>query len=131
MFLRYNLPGIVWSLIILILLGLPDNNLPDISFLNIPYFDKIVHIFLFLVFLFLLAYWFAKQNRFNILHQKFLLLSLLTGVIYGGLTEILQEVVFIERTSNFFDFIADVAGCLIGLLFFFFLKEKILPVQGK
>ncbi|MFA4851953.1 MAG: VanZ family protein [Bacteroidales bacterium] len=131
MFLRYNLPGIVWSLIILILLGLPNNDLPDISFLNIPYFDKIVHIFLFLVFVFLLAYGFAKQNRFNILHQKFLLLSLLTGVIYGGLTEILQEVVFIERTSGFFDFIADVAGCLIGLLFFFFLKRKILPVQGK
>lgn len=131
MFLRYNLPGIVWGLIILILLGLPDDDFPDTSFLNIPYFDKIVHIFLFLVFVFLLAYGFAKQNRFNILHRKFLLLSLLTGVIYGGLTEIFQEVIFTERTSDFFDFIADIAGCLTGLIFFFFVKEKILPVQGK
>jgi len=131
MFIRYNLHGIIWSLIILILLGLPGDDLPDISFFNIPYFDKIVHFFLFLVFVFFLAYGFAKQNRFNILHQKFLLLSLLTGVIYGGLTEILQEVVFTGRTSDFFDFIADVAGCVTGLLFFFFLKGKILPVQGK
>lgn len=131
MFLRYNLPGIVWGLIIIIILGLPGDDLADISFLNIPYFDKIVHVFLFLVFVFLLAYGFAKQNRFNILHHKFLLFSLLTGVIYGGLTEILQEVVFTERTSDFFDFIADVTGCLTGLIFFFFLKEKILPVQGK
>lgn len=126
MFLRYNIPGILWAIIILILLGLPGSDLPDTSFINIPHFDKIVHAGLFGILVFLLARGFCMQHQFEYLKKYFVLLSLLLSIGYGGLTEILQGTVFPERTSDIFDFIFDVAGCAIGIFFFLYYKKKFL-----
>jgi len=125
MFLFYNLPGIIWGIIILLLLGMPGDKLPGIYFLNIPYFDKIVHVFLFLIFVFLLKYGYTKQHSFKILKQYSFILSLSTGILYGGLTEIFQGSIFQSRTSDLFDFTADVAGCFSGLLLWYLIRHKI------
>jgi len=114
---------------ILILLGLPRSDFPDISFLNIPNLDKVVHAGLFFVFIFLLCRGFAMQQKFSFLKKTPLLSSFVIGIFYGGLTEILQATVFIERTGDFFDFLADTAGCFAGLIFFVFLKKKIIPAN--
>jgi len=126
MFLRYNFPGIMWGIIIMILMGLPGHDFPNTSFINIPNFDKIVHFGLFFVFVFLLLRGFAKQFQFAFLKNNALLISLLIGIAYGGLTEILQGTVFIERTCDFYDFLADTVGCVLGMTFFLFLKRKII-----
>jgi VanZ family protein len=126
MFFRYNYPGIVWALIILILLGLPPNDIPDTSFINIPHFDKIAHAFLFLVLVFLLARGFVLQNKFTYLRNSFLTSSLVFGIVYGGITEMLQGSVFPGRTSDIYDFLFDVLGGMAGSFFFIFLKRKII-----
>jgi len=123
MFLKYNLPGIIWALFILILLGLPASDFPETSFLNIPNLDKIVHGGLFLVFVFLMAIGFYKQNSFSFINKNAVRLSITIGIIYGGITEILQGSVFTERTSDIFDLLADIAGCVIGFLLFCLLRN--------
>ena len=134
MFFRYNLPGIVWGLIILLLLGMPGDRLPDTFFINIPHFDKIVHGFLFFIFVLLLVYGFAKQYRYKILFSYPSLSSILTGILYGGITEILQNFLFRGRTGDIFDFAADVTGCVLGTIFFishkFFLCKKLYSVMS-
>ncbi|NTW34435.1 MAG: VanZ family protein [Bacteroidetes bacterium] len=124
MFIKYNFPGIIWALLILLLLGLPSNNFPETSFLNIHHLDKIVHGGLFLVFVFLLTRGFYMQNSFSFVNKNAFILSIIAGILYGGFTEILQGNVFTERTSDIFDFLADVAGCIIGLLIFSALRQK-------
>jgi VanZ family protein len=124
MFFRYNYPGIVWAVIILILLGLPPNDIPDTSFITIPHFDKIVHAFLFLILVFLLARGFVLQNKFTYLRNSFLTSSLVFGIVYGGITELLQGSLFPGRTSDIYDFLCDASGGLAGSFFFILLIRK-------
>jgi len=125
MFLKYNYPGILWAIIILILTGLPANDFPDTSFLNIPYLDKIIHLFLFFVFAFLLARGFTLQSNIGWLKKYFLTLSLIFSILYGALTEILQYAIFTGRTSDIIDFFFDIFGGCAGILFFIFIKPLI------
>ena len=46
------------------------------------------------------------------------------SILYGGLTELLQKYLFINRYGSIYDFIADTIGCLLGLIFFHFLVQK-------
>ena len=129
MFLRYNLPGIVWGFLIMFILGIPGDDLPKGYFINIPHLDKLVHAFLFLIFVLLLIYGYTKQYRFNILNHYSFVLSIISGVLYGGITEILQGSVFQGRTTDFFDFLADIAGCFSGLFIALLLRHKFLQSQ--
>ena len=43
-------------------------------------------------------------------------------VAYGGLLEVMQATVFSQRSGDWFDFIANTFGCLMG--FWFFNKNK-------
>ena len=129
MFFKYNIPGILWAVFILILLGLPGNDLPDTSFLNIPQLDKIVHTGLFLIFAFLLARGFYQQQKYLMLKKYFLFYSLTISIGYGGLTEILQGMVFQGRTSDIIDFVFDGIGSTIGIFVFHYFKRKFLAVK--
>jgi VanZ family protein len=126
MFFKYNIPGLLWAIIIMILLGLPGSDLPDTSFINIPYFDKIVHAGLFGILVFLLARGFCLQNQFEYLRKYFVMLSLMMSICYGGLTEILQSTIFVERATDIFDFFADAVGSGIGIFFFLYYRKKFL-----
>lgn len=127
MFFRYNFPGVIWGLIILILSGLPPDNFPDTSFLDIPHKDKIIHFGLFLVLVFLLSRGFLLQKRFIILKKSYPASALISGIAYGGITEILQEIVFITRGCEISDFISDVAGCCTGLALFLIFRKNLYP----
>lgn len=47
---------------------------------------------------------------------------ILLCVAYGGLLEIMQATVFSNRSGDWFDFIANSFGCLMG--FWVFIKNK-------
>jgi len=67
MFLKYNYPGITWAVFILIVLGIPGDQLSNRSFLQIPYLDKIIHMVLFLILVFLISRGFFLQHQFTFL----------------------------------------------------------------
>lgn len=62
-----------------------------------------------------------KKQRGNML-----IWTTLISIAFGGLTEIMQETICINRTGSWYDFAADAIGTLFGILIFsvFYGKKK-------
>jgi len=115
MFFKYNFPAILWGLIILILMGMPGNDIPKMPWLEHLHFDKAVHFFLYAVFTILLIRSFKKQISFTFLQKYSVATALGIGIFYGAILEYLQGILFIDRTSDLHDLIANIIGSLGGL----------------
>ncbi|MEI6487627.1 MAG: VanZ family protein [Bacteroidota bacterium] len=126
MFFKYTKWSIVWALVILVLCGMPGRGIPHISFLELLSFDKFVHAGIFFVLLLLTVRGFSLQTLFSSLQLYAKSFSVITCIIYGGLLEIMQGTIFIERSADVFDFIANSVGCLIALAVYDKLEKKIL-----
>ena len=57
---------------------------------------------------------------------KAIVLAAVISIMYGGLTEIMQEYLVPMRTGDWYDFLADTIGTLLGISIFcaFFRKKK-------
>lgn len=96
---------LVVSILIIIAVLIPGGNLPDVS---IGGFDKLIHFGMF-------AVW-VIAVRYDFTHKPFpWLLSFITGLLFSGLTEVLQLVVE-GRSFDLYDMVADTLGLLAGLL---------------
>jgi VanZ family protein len=125
LFLKYNIPAFIWAVIILIIMAYPGDKLPELSFWQfIPFFDKWVHFGLFFIFAGLLGFGFIKQARFPKLNSNTILLVFVISAIYGGATELMQNLVS-SRTADYFDFFSDVAGSLIGATLIKIILDKV------
>jgi VanZ family protein len=118
MAVRNFLPALLWGLVIFIAISMPPGNIPKTGLFNIPYFDKIVHFGLFTVFGLLLSAGFFKQREEGFLRQYFILLTILTGLFYGSITEVLQHFYFTGRDGNMFDAMANLFGTVFGVILF-------------
>ena len=107
-------PAALWAAIILLLTGLPGNNLPDIDFWELNIEDKLAHFFVFGVFAALLVYgkWRRRPDKVN--WWKIGWSVLVISAFYGALTEVLQGTVFVSRYASFGDFVANTLGAAIG-----------------
>ena len=120
-------PGLFCASIIMVLMGLPGKYFPTVvCFWDWLGPDKIAHLLLFATFAFA-SLWGYRHLFFNVNypHRKrlFIIISLIS-ILYGGLTELLQKHLFINRYCNLYDFIADTIGCLLGIFLFHFLVQK-------
>ena len=125
MILKGYWPALAWSLIILLLTGLPGDVFPEIkSFWDWLSPDKVVHLFIFgaLSFLILFGYRdkYEKGNR-----TKLVLTAVIVTILYGFLTELLQRYVFVGRSGNLFDALADAIGALLGWWLFIPVFKKL------
>jgi VanZ family protein len=111
------LPSVVWSLIILWIICMPGSTIPKVPFVNIPHFDKLVHAAIFAVFAFLLNFGLYRQEN-PFLKKHHYTISLIIGVIYGLGTEWIQLNFIPGRSGEFFDWVADIAGTISGILMF-------------
>ena len=78
--------------------------------------DKLVHLFIFGVYVFLQIRGFAMQDIFPKIRKNSALIALIIGFIMGAGTEVLQNYCIPMRTGSIYDLIADVAGSLLGVL---------------
>ena len=123
--IRNLLPGIIWAIIVLILSGMPGNYFPAVSnFLDWLSPDKVVHVGMYAVFVGLTLIGLKKHYREEPLKKHHYYVILGIGIAFGGITEVLQDHVFIGRDGNFFDFYADIFGCLIGLIVYLVYQRK-------
>jgi VanZ family protein len=115
---------IVWALTILLLTGLPGNYFPEVvSFWDWLSPDKVVHFFMFGTLSFLML-WSNRKQYFTPHKRYYTTIVLLSGVAYGGFTELMQAYVFVRRDGNIYDFLANMAGTFLGFLFFMLLTRK-------
>lgn len=123
--LKAYIPAIIWVFIILFLSGYPGSELPKIAIWQI---DKFGHIIMYGTLSFLLLFPFVKQFLAHNKWFKISLLVILSCVLYGGLMEILQNNIFINRSGNWIDFMANTIGAIMGAVLFYSLL-KILPIK--
>jgi VanZ family protein len=109
----------IWLALICYGLFLPANELPVKPFLNIPHFDKMVHFILFFVLCLLL---FKPLKKTGI---KSIFWAPLISIFLGAILETMQHILSITRSSNYMDFVANVAGIFIATILY------ILFVSGK
>jgi len=126
MFFKYNWPGITWILVILVLTGLPGNYFPQVrTFWEWLGPDKIIHIGIFGILTCLLLRGFQKQYQFQRLRSNYIIFAIGIGIVFGALTEVGQRYVFIGRSANIYDFLANTVGCLLGLVVYYILSRKL------
>jgi VanZ family protein len=83
--------------------------------------DKLVHIVINAALIFLwVAYFFKK----GLLTQQKVIVLLFLSIAYGIIIELCQEYFTTSRSADVFDVVANIVGCLTGLLIFKFLKFK-------
>ncbi|MEO6135992.1 MAG: VanZ family protein [Ginsengibacter sp.] len=114
---KYFLPGIAWFLIVGVLVFMPGSDVPEVKWLDIPQFDKLVHagIFGVLVFLFCVPY-FKLNISFKQKNQHFIRVCL-AAIVWGIAVEIIQKYFVPGRSFDLLDWAADTAGVLIAYWF--------------
>jgi VanZ family protein len=114
--LKKHWKSLAWAVIVFIACSVPGNQVPDVSLINIPHFDKIVHFILFFVLTILLVSEFNKLN----LEKKTLsiayLWSAFISICYGVAIEALQHFVFASRSASLWDVLANSLGVLFAIL---------------
>lgn len=124
---KKNIPPFSWLLLVTILLCLPGKTLPDTGgdWFSRIYADKWIHIFLFAVLVFL----FCKIIPLNNTSRKFVnmpfLLTVMAGILYGTLMELVQLWMVSGRGFESFDILADAGGCLLGAIVFRYRQKKL------
>lgn len=117
----------LWVMIMFVLLLLPNDMLSQnrTSLFNIPYSDKIMHCGLFGVFAFLFHTTLLCNT--NLKPKRIYLISVCAFLFFGIFTEILQALTFEwgGRRFEVKDYISDILGGGIGLLFFKIIEKKI------
>jgi hypothetical protein len=115
------LPAIVWFLLVLVLICLPGDDIPDAGWLSIVDFDKIVHGGLFggMVFLFCLPY---KNATFEKSAKQHIFIKItIAAIIWGLTTELIQKYFIPGRQYDLLDWAADSFGAILS----FFVCRKL------
>jgi VanZ family protein len=109
---------------IIVLVSIPGKELPVLSD-SVDRFqpDKLVHILLFFVFVFLLLRGFDHPPAVDNTLENLYFFTLLTGIILGSITEIYQHFCIPGRTASLKDFLFNTLGCIIGWLVYSFRKN--------
>jgi len=115
--LKKFLPGIIWFLLVLLLICLPQADIPEVDdWFHRVYFDKWVHAGMFGILAFLFMWPFQKSNLPDFRKkQTYLIIAILTSC-WGFATECIQ--LYIPgRSYDLLDWMADSFGIVLVLIF--------------
>lgn len=85
-------------------------------------FDKVAHFSVFSILTVLMIVGLTKQYSYLFLRRKAINISLLTGIVYGLLIEIIQQLIP-GRHFELADVIANSFGCFIGVGIFYLIYK--------
>ncbi|MFT3682011.1 MAG: VanZ family protein [Ferruginibacter sp.] len=114
------LPGIAWFIIVMIVVFLPGDDVPDTGWLNISNFDKLIHAGLFGGIVFLFCFPFKKAPGGKREKRDLFVRITIATVIWGFTTELIQKYFIPGRQYDLADWLADSIGAFIA--FFVSLK---------
>lgn len=90
-----------------------------------PYLDKVVHCFFYGIQSYLLLKAFLKQQQYKSLYAWGWKLSLASSFLFGISVEIIQGTVFVSRSTEALDVLANTIGSLLGLGYFFLIYRTL------
>lgn len=116
-FINGMMPAAGFFLVATFLLILPGSAFPTETWLSKIQFDKIVHIGMFavLVWLFCRAFYQKKWSSSR-LGGIFMYVAI-AAILYGIVMEIVQKDFIPNRSFDMLDIVADTAGALVGYIF--------------
>jgi VanZ family protein len=114
------LPGIAWFFMLSVLVFLPGNDVPKVKWLDIPNFDKLVHIGLFGGLTFLFCWPFFKTTLPIKKKINYFLFISFTAIFWGIAVEFIQKYYVPGRSFDLLDWAADSIGVVIA----FFVSKK-------
>jgi len=116
--LKHQLPAIAWAIFILVLCTTGNAGFQVQTLLGIPT-DKLGHAFIFSVLVYFIMLGLIKYWRFSFLLNKIRLIALVISILYAGSIELIQHYFTDDRIGDYWDFLADVIGCFLGLIMFY------------
>lgn len=122
------IPAILWFIITTVLLVLPGPDIPQVSFLDVIYFDKWVHAGLFGGMTFLFSFPFIKISKST---NKLLIYIAILCALYGVAMEYVQKYLVFERDFDYFDMLADSVGCILAYFADIILKQRLEKKSAK
>lgn len=113
MFLKQFWKPLVWAMFVMVLSGIPGKVIEPYAIWNA---DKLVHVAIyFILSMFILGGIINNKEKVTASGKtKYIVLAVAIG--YGGLIEVLQESVFINRSGNIPDFVANSLGAFLAVL---------------
>ncbi|GET32761.1 hypothetical protein PbJCM13498_16240 [Prolixibacter bellariivorans] len=113
---------IAWFVVILYLSLTPAGDIPKLSILSLPGFDKVVHFTMYFVMSLLLAGYFHQFKKYS--NGKIILINASLLIFVGGLLEILQYELPINRDCSWGDFFFNSMGAITGtIIYLYWLKN--------
>ncbi len=127
---RKFIPGIIWFFVVLVLISLPKEDIPEPEgwwgWLKKIYVDKWVHTGIFGILAFLFMYPFIRSSLTAKIKWQLIIWITIAVSAWGAITELIQLYVP-GRSCDVFDWIADSLGGLIALIFCrkYYLKQAL------
>ncbi|MEP6699839.1 MAG: VanZ family protein [Bacteroidota bacterium] len=111
------IPPILWVIISTVLLTLPGSAFPTKDWLGKIWFDKWVHIGMFILMVVLWCWAIHKKYITNAKLKNWFFLIGLFSLFYGIVMELVQHYLIVNRSFEVGDIIADATGCAIGMVY--------------
>jgi VanZ family protein len=118
-FLTTPWPALIWTGLIFFLLTIKTGTMESVPLLGIRNIDKLVHVALFAVFVWLWCSYLLKPKTSS---KRIFFAMILVGIAYGAGMEFYQDH-FTTREFELADIFADAAGAVIGAVYFW-IKNK-------
>lgn len=115
MFLKYNLPTLVWATVILILTLLPTAKMPQVPEWKLISFMTASHAVVFFILTFLMRRGFYLQQSYFNLRQFNGWYALVFSVLFGAIIELLQSTMGWGRQGDLMDIVSNSIGTLIAI----------------
>lgn len=105
-------PAIVAAIIFYLSCLIPTNDIPEVKLnLFIPT-DKIVHFIMYFGLSLVASFNYIFDKNGKIIILKLIVFAVILPILYGGLIEIIQAEYFVDRSGDWYDFLADALGAL-------------------
>jgi VanZ family protein len=121
MFLRHVYPALLWAAFIFLLTLTSGKEFPEVILVS---FDKLIHVFMFIVQSYLLMRGFIRQPVVLSLRYSPAIFSLLFALLIGASTELMQAFLLTDRSGDIYDFISNCIGSIAGVMIFVLLYGR-------
>ena len=118
LFSRKYMPGIAWFFVVLILICLPDNDLPKPeSWMEKVFLEKWVHAGMFGILAFLFMWPVSKAGYSNAIKWVYFIKIALATCLWGLATEFIQKFYIPGRSVDIMDWAADTLGIAAAIIY--------------
>lgn len=122
--ITYRRLALAWALLIAVLCGIPGKQLPTNHWFDLFSVDKWVHAFLF----FVLCYWLWRgYGKPHACGWNQTWPFWLASSAYGVLMEVLQATVFVDRSFDYQDMLANSSGATLAFVWIYWDKKATQP----